>query len=826
MEVSFAKRMLNPCLLTMYSGSMWRPEYLIEQIEWIDNIMRGHIDEMKEVNDLITHNVPILRRNQWHNSYEERLQMFVKAFGLESIQTQSVMKMVVDMEWNSKEIRRRQSLIREFPAAYQSALIAHVNVEGDTPEETELRKRAFNFIMESWKWDGLTEEQKKRHPNLERMINLIRKYYRKYMRRLKPRIYLLTNGSGTRLRDGYNIYDINGIIYATEEEYEKLDNGWDKIISHFKMVNFDEDHEFISDGSRTYYGRINFAPDDSGKTRISYSIDPIVQVISKAVAECLDYVSRKIGNNCTKDQMRVLRNIIKLGLHKTGYIVSTDMSKYSDTLQIRYLLALLQIMGIPEEVCRQLEDLYTLPMYDSIRKKTTPRTTASYQGQYGDFSMITLANIWIQCCIFDFFGEYYDLSKSSCTSGAVGDDTIMSFYKEHKYLFQITQLMYNSVGVNINRTKTHMLFRGEGSADFIKRILNSDGLVPYVRLVCFHDPLPGRWIEEGLRVCRDNLCTTEPEIRNLLSLFLNTEQIEFICSLHKLNGGVIDRPITESDLKIFCYRDERLGHRYSNRRADDMRHWIDKMHDNGILLQHTSLFGFYEDWEEYYELDDSEWGEDFDEDVQSCVNYPSEDELEKIVIDRMLHCYSHGYKKPKLDYIARAIGLTYLDLKQKFPELYEYIEDYNLSEVYRYFESRQVVDLDIYEELISLDLDSLVVPDTIYRPSYIFDYSPRKAHDLSVGKHAKDILIRELVTKYGWRVEEEYVWYTDKSYLISPSGAEYRLYNLRRVMPSSRPLIPFDLFCACLGSRLKDKSHASESYSLFIHSLPGLSPDM
>lgn len=817
-------RQQNPHLENLYCSVLHPPSYFIDKIEWVDSHMRGHIDEMKEVNDYVTHGVEIAHRNEWHGKYEVILRSFIDSFGLLSVQTQSLMKMVVDMEWNSNEIRRRQRELHTLPAAYQKGLIASPVMQGKTQRETEMRIQAYNHLMVSFSFSSLTKEQLSRYPNLCRLVRLLRRYYRKYMSELKPKMYLLTNGSSTDFKDVYNIYDINGCVYATEEEIAKIEGDWKPIIEHFKMRNFEDEFSLISMGNRSYFGRINFAPDDSGKTRISYCIDPIVQCISKAVAKCLDYVSRKVGNNCTKDQTRVLRNIIRKRLNVNGYIISTDMSKYSDTLQIKFILSILQIIGFPTNVLKAMEDLYTLPMWDSILRQITPRTSASYQGQYGDFSMITLVNIWIQCCIFDFFGEEYDMTEENCTSGAVGDDTIMSFVRNHPYLFEICQLMYNAVGVNINRTKTHTLFLGEGYADFVKRILTSTGLVPYIRLVCFHDNAPGRWIEEGLRYCRDNFIDTEEEVREACSLFLSSRDVDFICSLHKLNGGVLDREITMNDLKIFSWRNQRLGRKYSNRRQDDLRKWIDLIHSRGLLLQDTCLVGYYEHWEDCFSFEDID-EQDIDDIMEESIDKPpvSEEELELLVTDRMIHCYSHGYKDAQLEGLSTLLGFTYSESLEKFPNLMEFIEDYNISEVYRYLESRVIRDLDIYYELMHLKLEELEVPDIVFRAPYCYDPSLGFAHDLSLGKHAYNLLMREC-SKHGWSLCEEKVWDNDKLYLVSPSGTQYRLYKLKRITSRSRDYLPFDYFYSFLLPYVKDREHAEECYSAFLETLPSLDP--
>lgn len=797
----------------------------VKHIEWINLIMRGHIDEMKDCNDYLTHEIEITAKNVWHEEYLSIINPMIKKYGLMSIQVQSVMKMVVDMEWSAEEVRRRAREKGELPPAFNKSLIAlplsrrpeemrKMISEGRMSErESRALKQMDQFITETWIWNSLSEEQKKKHPNLNRLIKLMRKYYRKYMRRLRPKSYVLRNGSSTAFIDQYNIYDINGIIYMTPEESDAVDRRWNRIIEHFKILNFSEDNIFIEQESKSTYGTVNCAPDDSGKTRISYCIDPPVQVISKAIAKCFDYVSRKIGNNCTKDQQRVIRNIIR---KKPDHIISTDMSKYSDTLQLKYILSMLGVIGVPREVLEQMGDLFTLPMHYSVLDVDTGRTSASYQGQYADFSLITMMNIWIQCCIFDFVGEYYEMEKDECTSGAVGDDTVMSFERDHEFLFSIVQCAYNCVGVNINKSKTHEMHNGQGYIDFIKRIVTKDGLVPYFRLVALLSDNRNEHIEEALRFCRDNLIDNELDMRKQVS-WLSKKEMDFLVGLHPICGGVIDRPIDEHDLAMYQKRQEMLGHKYRVRASDDIRHWIDKMHAEGLMLYDTCLIGFIDNWEDYFDNADSwssvdEWGE-----VEEKPTLSGE-ELENELVNEILNCYSYGYEDTDVFCLRDLIGVTWRQIKtlDQYKNVREYLESYLMSEIYRYHEKR-ARKIDVYDRLMSCK--DLTLEDTTVRCRSFKEMTERgKAQNAAVGHHALELIERQC-QKNGW-LREEYVYYQTKKYIQIPNHPSYRLYSLHCPSIRSRDVLPYDIFKCLIQNHCVDEDHCAEVYDLFIDNLP------
>lgn len=781
-------------------------------LEWLWFNIRLDVAAYKNVCDSLTHPDIELPEDEKYEKFTKVLSKYIDLYGIYSLQVQTLMKMIVEVELPAWEVRKAYKNSPGLAPAFNSSLVARPDAS------FEQCFAITSFMSQAWQFSDSSQYREK-HPNTYKLICLMQKHFRKYMSSLRPRVYVLTNGSSTCMQDHYNICDINGIVYMTDEEEQAIKTRWNKIISFFKILNFDKDLLFVTAGSRDYYGTINVAPDDSGKTRISYCIDSVVQVISKAVSKCLDYVARKFPSNCTMDQMRIIRNILQKKWNKEAYIMSLDMSKYSDTAQFSNLGKLMLLMGIPEEVVVQLRDLYTLPMLDVVKGVITPRTEASYQGQYGDFSLITLLNIFTQTCIYDYLGEEYILEekdRDECNGGAVGDDTIMVFFREHPDLFRVVQCFYNQLGVAINRTKTHTLFLGVGTADFIKRFITSDGLVPYLRLDPFTRPSQNEWVEEVLRFQRSNLLS-ESNFREICNILLPEEYAEFCCSLHPLNGGVIDRPITEDDLRMFVFRDSQLSYMYSLRNEDELRKWTRMMHERGIKLCDTALIGFAPHHEEFFETSE------IDDDDDCYWTQDNAHELEQSVEDAMLGTFTHGYEKASISGLSRVIGLTYAQLKEYAPQIREYIDDYNHSEIYRYMQSqtKRRKRLDVYDRMMSADLSQIDDFDSSFRSPRTTDYSSAgRAHNISLAKQCLQIIERNC-HRHGWHIAWDTCWQTDREYMYR-FGEERRLYSLKRVTDRSRDLLTLEEFDQIVRPFMHEDCDIESMYGNFIRFLPGL----
>ena len=684
---------------------------------------------------------------------KEVLSRLVEEFGVFSPVYQSITKMIIDCELDVKDIRKTIKEQNVLPAAFVPALVAHPSYEMFAI--TDFVDDIFNPEYES---DPIYEDK---YRNVLRLRRHLRRKSEQFFRRLgkKRKLIRLSNGSSTRIEDEVNVQDLNGSVYLTQEE-EQLIGSMKALLDWLHIDNFKEEFQFLETIQvASTFGSVNYAPDDSGKTRISFLIDSCIQLISKAFHEYLDFLVKDLSCNGTYRQQAVIRNMIKKNRHKReGVIISTDMSKYSDTMQRSYMLQVLRWLNVPEDVLHCLDILYSLPLWDSVLRRSTGRTSATYQGQYGDFPWITLMNIFNQLVCYDFVNYTYDknylidlrMKKKGMSlvcrndmNCAVGDDTIMAFpgwTRSAEELFEIVQAVFNRVGVNINLSKTHWIQNGEGCCDFVKRFITGDGLVPYLRLQSAVSVSLDERCEEMLRFYRDNIIELE-EWRELVDYFLPPDYAEPLKELHVLNGGIVDSVITAKDIRMFYFKNTVYSRAQTLRNKDEIRKWIDMVHRSyGIQLRDTHLISFLVqevcpedggeeedldvlwDCEECDDLDLTrevrELTTDFDEKVkaqyhswQEVRDSFSEDEL----IMSILNTMTRGYKYPDFENISRLEGEFLSTALEKYDDFRLFFLDYQQNEIYRYLYSNKSRQLDVYTRMFKQSYSWLIERNDIYR---------------------------------------------------------------------------------------------------------------
>jgi len=695
-----------------------------------------NIREYKEYIDFLTHGTAEPTMTDVLRSEIDILNKYIKIVGINSLVVQTFFKMAVSVEFTKSQIQKEYKESSSIPPAFNKALVASLNLADKRERMVDkFMREAFQF-----NFDNSTEEEKQQfvgtHPNYFELMRRIRKLSKRYFTKiLKPKIYKLTNGSSTRIIDLYNIRDINGICYRPDNwDTDKYKN----LIRKFKILNFDSDLEYIEyENPNEVGGKHEVNPDDSGKMRELYCIDPVFQVLSKAIHEWLDYIAKRLCGNGTYDQHRFIRNCIRNEWNKHGYLISTDMSKYSDTLSRYWILTMLEQIGIDPELSHEIDILYSLPVIDDLKRTIWSDTDSTYQGQYGDFPIITIMNLLCQSCVYDYSkhpmirSDERDWNKNPVDgNSAVGDDTIMYFKEFDKDLMWIIQKCYAFLGVNINKTKTHQLINGRGFVDFLKRVITGEGLIPYIRYEAFKNDNFDEIVTELYRCYRDGM--SFGEWKYMVKTILHEEDAKIIINLHMLNGGIMDRPITESDLKLFKLRNESLYSTYHTKQPDDLRRWLDNF-ESALLkeekyLYHTPLVGylnnywylFVEEYQYLYGLSD----DDFDELIQTdeYINFmnKSSETLDKEIKDNILNTAFAGYENCILDCPNRIIGMTLSEVYKdnEMSNIALFIEDYNKTAAYRYMTSntkkfKEHVFLDICNNYY--DIDKIELGDTIVR---------------------------------------------------------------------------------------------------------------
>lgn len=749
---------------------------------------------------------------------KEVLTELVSEFGVFSPVYQSITKMIIDCELDAKDIKKTIKEQNVLPAAFVPSLVAHPSYEMFAI--VDFVDDIFDAEYESVP----TYEDKYR--NVLRLRRHIRRKSEQFFRRLgkRRRLIRLSNGSSTRIEDEVNVQDLNGSIYVTKEE-EQLISSMKALLDWLHIDNFKEEFQFLETVQvADTFGSVNYAPDDSGKTRISFLIDSCIQLVSKAFHEYLDFLVKDLSCNGTYRQQAVIRNMIKKGRHvREGVIISTDMSKYSDTMQRYYMLQTLKWLGVPEEVIQCLDLLYSLPLWDSVLKRSTGKTNATYQGQYGDFPWITLMNIFNQLACYDFVNWTYDtkylidlrMKKKGrsliCRNDmncAVGDDTIMAFpgwKRSAVELFEIVQAVFNRVGVNINLSKTHWIQNGEGCCDFVKRFITRDGLVPYLRIQSAVSTSMDERCEEMLRFYRDNMVELE-EWQKMVDDFLPPDYAEPLKNLHILNGGIVDSVITSDDIRMFYFKNTVYSRAQTLRNKDEIRKWIDMVHRSyEIELKDTHLISFLvqeicpeeeeDETEEVLwdceECDDVDFTREiremttnFDEKIdqqysswQEVRDSFSEDEL----ILSILNTMTRGYRYPDFENIDRLEGEFLSTALDKYEDFRNFFFDYQQNEIYRYLYSNQSRQLDVYTRMFKQSYSWLAERKDIYR-------YPLERLVSSCGHQ-----LAEVVKKYARReglVESCIYWGIQYDYLHW-RGRRYRLYRADKTDYSIPPKSAF-----------------------------------
>lgn len=366
---------------------------------------------------------------------------------------------------------------------------------------------------------------------------------------------VLTNGSKMDQIYDHDINDVMGQCFKPDN----IDLDFVSTIGHY----FD-DKEFDYIPYRADHGiTISFIPDSNMKIRIVYRPIGYVARFLKMVHKDIDKIARSIYGNSTYDQTGWIINLVNHGYNKNGFIISTDMSKYSDTLDLNLLLKILH-WRYPDEVVDAIKRCFQMVAYDERHGTYYGNTEnslllSSLQGLYSDFPLITIANLVIQDFVYYKLGMTSSDSVLSDRNSAVGDDTGMRFPSYTSEAMALITDCYNCVGVNINKEKTHTMLNGEGFIDFVKLKVSKDGIgwsfsgtgiMKYPRSVV-KDDVFYRDICNLLRNLGRYEDTTYHD--RMIDLIQNSE-FEFLLRVSAINGGLKNSPIDEGDIKLFMFR--------------------------------------------------------------------------------------------------------------------------------------------------------------------------------------------------------------------------------------------------------------------------------
>lgn len=430
----------------------------------------------------------------------------------------------------------------------------------DTPSRRVLRRELEHWLA---------------HSNDEFLMDLRSKMQRvlKELEDSSMEIVKLTNGTTTTIEwEGININDILSIAFAPKCV---MDTEVSKLGLRLKVSNrYSDDDGFIyiplgdSDIYSECGGDHIEIPDKDAKIREIYRMYPWIQVVSKKLHHLLDKVARTLEGNYTYKHRDWIKNLISKGWNRDKYIIGADMTKYSDTLDRSFIITILKNIGFKEQWCALIDIIYGKSIFDPTKVEILRDSLATFQGQYGDFPMITIANLVLQRFI-------YHKSNQMCREGynaAVGDDTGMIFDTYDLSIMDTMVEVYGCVGVNINRDKTGELIMGKGSIDFVKLEVDSIGVMEFLNLRSFNEQNTDSLVRDVL-----DLMTVSNDKRWIVTeCMFGPGTGERLADLSIINGGINDRPIEERDLILYLSRAEKLQ-RLQTYTIDDTEYALSKM---------------------------------------------------------------------------------------------------------------------------------------------------------------------------------------------------------------------------------------------------------
>lgn len=497
----------------------------------LDNMVKTHRKTIIKMFSCINHELDFKDDNAEVMLFYDKLLIMLSKLPKESLLYNTYIRLVSGYHLTREELK--QETEHMIPCAYDRDLLP---VRYGSPEMEALK---FEFI------DYLRNGKSKFITDIRDLITNF-----KFLK--KPT--MLSNNTSMDDIDGLDMNDIIQQIYGNDEWYNMvlpILKFFDKD-NEYEYINYNPKHEITS----------SFIPDKGLKVRIIYRICGYLSVALKYVHNDLDRIARNIEGNYTYDQMGWLIGLVNNNYHKDHLIVTTDMSKYSDTLPWEIIVEILK-WRYPQDVVESITKCYQSTMYDKRHDQYYNDLKSSLQGLFGDFPLITVVNLCMQDFIYHKLGLNHATYVEPYRNAAVGDDAGMVFFNYHnidKCLNTIYDC-YNAIGVNINMDKTHVMDKGIGFVDFVKLKLTCNnigfsfsgrGLIDYGMGISYDV-----FIRD---ICNyvNNLSRFDDPIKKTYYLdtlnYLKESEYNWLFKVSIINGGLNQDYITEDDISIFIYR--------------------------------------------------------------------------------------------------------------------------------------------------------------------------------------------------------------------------------------------------------------------------------
>lgn len=469
-------------------------------------------------------------------------------YGNRSLIFQTMIEAVSCVKLSSKQI---QSLYRKsgLPPAYDPSKRSPLSDPIELSDDPRISLKGSSIRADFFAWIDTTDDPIISH--LKRMLT-------------KP----MVKRDGTRKADKYALLrngSTSGITYHNRRwldieaqcfVFPEFNYEYPAISRYFGIINHVEGLDNfvyleIPNEWKGMGGIHTVVSDKDGKMREVYFLLAAFQSICKGIVDRLDPKMRECWGIYTYRQKDWLESILEFGFNKTKLLITVDMEKFSDTILRKYLLELLNHLGIPEPVITELEELLSVPIFDRVLDEPLGTHEVVLQGQYSVFLFMSVLNI----CLQRYINDIYNNRRSNKIrddhtrfySAALGDDTGMIFDRgEFSIIFRRIQEVYGSFGMRINELKSDHIDKGVGQGDFAKVHFDSAGIIDHINPKNIQNNNVDEFIKDILNLSKP----TQYKIALLDSLF-GTGSAKRIISLSSINGGLSDHAILEEDINYY-----------------------------------------------------------------------------------------------------------------------------------------------------------------------------------------------------------------------------------------------------------------------------------